>query len=183
MQSAVLYGTAVFSSNVTGVDQHRAHRSFDSGEYPMPHPRGALLKLRRLDMMTTVMPERFGVSRASKPITGITLWLCTGPPNGTAALKQNPHEEELNWICKCSHNPFTSIMWHISEYSMQCCCNIIFIIIIVMYFYYSLFIFLYLVIILILVNFFVILCAFVFFLFFLFLYYYLGFIYFYFSCS
>ncbi len=156
MQSAVLYGAAVFSSNVTGVDQHRAHRSFDSGEYPMPHPRGALLKLRRLDMMATVMPERFGVSRASKPITGITLWLCTGPPNGTAALKQNPHEEELNWICKCSHDPFTSIMWHISEYSMQCCCNIIFIIIIVMYFYYSLFIFLYLVLILILVTFLVI---------------------------
>lgn len=59
MQSAGLYGMPVFSSNVTAVDQRGAHRSFDSGEYPMPHPRGALLKLRRLDMVAKVMPGRF----------------------------------------------------------------------------------------------------------------------------
>ncbi len=180
MQSAGLYGATIVSSNVTGVDQRRAHRSCDSGEYPMPHPRGALLKLRLLDMVTKVMPERFGVSRASKPITGITLWLSTGPPNGTAALKQKPHEEELNWICKCSHNTFPSTMWHISEYSVQCCCNITFIIIIVMYFYYSFHLYFF---ILILVYSLVILCAFVFFVCFLFLYYYLGFFYFYSSFS
>lgn len=51
--------TVVFSINITDVDVRWAHRSFDSGEYPAAHPRGALLKLGLLEIMDRVTPGRF----------------------------------------------------------------------------------------------------------------------------
>jgi len=53
----------------------------------MRHPFGARLKLGRWDMRFWLTLGRFCASIASRLITGITLLLAIGPPNGSADLE------------------------------------------------------------------------------------------------